>query len=676
MKTFLLLFFSFLAFFCFPQESERIRGTTPKNQNIPTEIIASHVANQNVFSLHPEILSAEQGVKFLIPTMKTLFNNVNQLPVVSEKFNHSAIKYHKDLTALLQFNFRLMGKIAGGFGPPLRGVPPSEIFIQTESVLEEALEKLKNDIQFQFSSKEEQTNWDKLPFELKSAIIKYILACQSTESILQLNCMPLQKHLKNLGTESYETVAQILQEPWQKRQTTDFEIIDALKFYDLSKLAFATRIMNDNLRSLIRFNGKNNITTDKIEIQSCYGKIGIFGKQKDTIAEDYFISVDLGGDDVYLNNCGSVMPVKNFHGLLIDYEGNDTYNGIFVNAGILGISHLIDFSGDDVYENSNSGIAFSLFGTSVLADFEGDDTYTSKYAFSQGAAIAGTSVLLDYKGNDQYYCRSYSQGYAGTLGCGLLLDILGDDIYKGASKHENNPDELGSFIQGASKGRWAEATDGQSLAGGYGILLDAGGTDSYFARSFSQGAAYYFGTGILNDLNGNDSYNALSHSQGYAAHFALGNFIDNQGDDNYNEKSDHSKITQIIAGGRDNSCGYFLDLKGDDIYYFGNRSIGIGDMRGLGCFYDQNGENKFFWVKNLSNQNSPSLGRSVSAFNPANEFRLFTEDLNWNTGLFLSQDSKNAFFEITDESQKPIQIQKNSAFNSNDQEISITLTDN
>lgn len=237
------------------------------------------------------------------------------------------------------------------------------------------------------------------------------------------------------------------------------------------------------------------------------------------------------------------------------------------------------------------------------------------------------------------------------MGCGLLLDLKGDDFYSGSPENSDfsNP---ASFIQGASRGRWAEATDGQSLAGSFGILIDAEGPDNYFAGSFSQGAGYYFGFGIFNDFLGNDYFNAISHSQGYAAYFALGNFCDYSGDDHYNEKSDQLKITQILGGGRDNSCGLFSDLNGNDTYFFGNRSLGIGDMRGTGCFFDPDGTNQFTWIMNSANKNSESLGKSMDANNPANGFRLFTNQINWNSGVVLLH-GENSFIKNKQGKQEP-----------------------
>jgi hypothetical protein len=449
----------------------------------------------------------------------------------------------------------------------------------------------------------------------------------------------------------------------------NFDVVDAMMNIDFAKLAFATRIMNENLRSLMRFIGKIENSFDRVEINTKYGLIGIFSSQKDTINKNYFTSIDFGGDDLYTNNGGSNHPLKNHVGLLIDYSGNDIYESGFINSGILGLSWLIDFSGNDKYKNSKSGVAFSLFGASFFMDMKGDDVYTTSATFSQGSAIGGVSILIDQQGNDHYFCQNYSQGFGGTLGCGILIDVSGDDEYKGAAPDENDQNRFASFIRGAAYGRWAEATDGKNLAGGFGIFVDGKGTDSYLSRSFSQGAGYYFGIGMFSDFSGNDQYNATSHSQGYAAHFALGNFCDFQGDDKYNLNSEQSKITQIMGGGRDNSCGFFTDISGNDSYYFGNRSVGIGDMRGFGCFYDTNGRNEFYHVSNSINQNSPSIGKAVSIYNPASEFRLFSNRLNWNAGIYISAGTNNQFYSVTDGKSSVLNVENTLQIDPNQKEL-------
>lgn len=97
-----------------------------------------------------------------------------------------------------------------------------------------------------------------------------------------------------------------------------------------------------------------------------------------------------------------------------------------------------------------------------------------------------------------------------------------------------------------------------------------------------------------------------------------------------------------MGGGRDNSCGMFSDLAGNDSYYFGNRSAGIGDMRGTGCFYDPGGANHFIWCTNPVNKNSGSLAQFVATTHAINGFRLFNNEKNWNSGIVILE-GENGF---------------------------------
>lgn len=643
MNKVLFVIVCFLPLSSISQDVFRQMERSLKMQNQLPEELRNLKLDEDVFSLHEEGLQAEQGVKCLFPTLKILFDDLVFLPELSENFSRLSLEYKEQLTTLLQNQFRLTGNLAGGFGPPLPGIPPTEIFISTSGQMEKQLEKLASEINLKFESEADKTNWDLLPFEFQSALVKFLAACQKTEPILQNFYAPVLNTVSISNPSDSNEIFEKLMLPWKNRQLENFEQIKSMNEIDLSELAFATRVLSENLQALLRFNGSVKNEFKGANLLTKYGEISLLGNGKDTVTSNKFIVVDFGGDDLYGNNCGSNSPFQNQVGLLIDYAGSDVYKNenSYLNAGILGVSFLFDLGGDDKYIAAKPGLAFSLFGTSVLYDFSGNDYYSNSDNYSQGAAIAGISVLADLSGNDKYFCNSYSQGFGGTLGCGLLLDAKGDDLYSGVPENSgfSNP---ASFVQGASCGRWAEATDGQSLAGGFGILVDADGTDQYFAGSFSQGAGYFFGFGVFNDFLGNDSYSAISHSQGYAVHFALGNFCDYSGDDHYNENSDLSKITQIMGGGRDNSCGLFSDLTGNDTYYFGNRSAGIGDMRGTGCFYDPDGTNQFVWVANTVNKNSESIGKSLDLNGPANGFRLFINQKNWNSGLVLLK-GKNSF---------------------------------
>jgi hypothetical protein len=296
--------------------------------------------------------------------------------------------------------------------------------------------------------------------------------------------------------------------------------------------------------------------------------------------------------------------------MVVDLSGEDKYHSqdSYLAAAILGMAIIIDLKGDDQYFSERSGLAFSLYGFSLLYDASGDDKYRCSTDYSQASSVVGSALLVDLNGNDHYWCRSRSQAFGSTLGSGIFLEYRGDDKYNLDSDTSSSRSSASHFIQGAAQGRWAKASDGQSLAGGLGIFIDQSGDDHHNAGSFSQGASYFFGLGLCVDGSGDDYHNALSHSQGYAAHHTLAGFFERSGDDTYNETVDKSQLTQIIGSGRDLSVGLFVEERGHDIYHFGNRSMGIGDMNGTGLASDCQGNDRYFWYKNSKNPGSSSMG--------------------------------------------------------------------
>ena len=147
MKKYILLFLVF-PISLFSQEESLLKPQG--NQNSLVDELNSMHSETDIFNLHPDVMAAEQGVKHLLPAAKILFGDTRLLPVVSEDFARSALKYKDDLTTLTHFGFRMTGNIAGGFGPPLSGVPPSEVFIQSPQQLNAYLIGLKDKIDFWF----------------------------------------------------------------------------------------------------------------------------------------------------------------------------------------------------------------------------------------------------------------------------------------------------------------------------------------------------------------------------------------------------------------------------------------------------------------------------------------------------------------------------------------------
>jgi hypothetical protein len=115
-------------------------------------------------------------------------------------------------------------------------------------------------------------------------------------------------------------------EPWENSQwNTISEIsmkIDRGKLFN----AFSSSFLSQNNLSLLKkdlIKRFGNITEPvRFEDLSHAGKVIIGGVGPDIYSEDADLILDLGGDDIYLNNAGGTrvgIPVA----LVIDWEGND-----------------------------------------------------------------------------------------------------------------------------------------------------------------------------------------------------------------------------------------------------------------------------------------------------------------------------------------------------------------
>ena len=353
--------------------------------------------------------------------------------------------------------------------------------------------------------------------------------------------------------------------------------------------------------------------------------------------------MDTGGNDTYRIPAGATSSVDNPVSVLIDLAGSDTYGYVEApspldgarlpsdeggraaglpptkgdgpislsessrqGAGRLGIGLLFDLGTDaDRYTSLRMSQGFGALGVGVLYDAGGDDRYRSE-AGAQGAGIFGLGLLLDAGGNDRYETHTQAQGYGYVKGVGLLYDATGNDAYladvgdpaQGGDPLYHSPQLPGagnsSFVQGAGFGRRADLSDGQSMAGGLGVLRDKTGDDRYRASVFAQGTGYWYGTGVLADGAGRDTYDGLWYVQGSAAHFALALFLEDGGDDRYN--AELAPRSTSIGVGHDCSVGWHLDLGGDDAYRAPNLSLGAGNDNGHGFFVNRGGTDGYVTV--------------------------------------------------------------------------------
>lgn len=279
-----------------------------------------------------------------------------------------------------------------------------------------------------------------------------------------------------------------------------------------------------------------------------------------------------------------------FELVLVGGSGSDTYAG---NTLPLGAVHpranllTIDLGGNDTYLNNAGGAGSEvtcpglrcgngLTGAAAV-DLAGDDTYlwveqplTRAVLPAQGAAIyGGVGLLLDLAGDDRYEAHALgprevthpaqlAQGAGVTGGVGILLDAGGRDTYTATMGVLGNPGGLPiQWVQGGGD------------SDGVGVLVDGGGDDTYSATQdgvdammliqLAQGAGANQGVGVLIERGGNDTYTA-TQSVGTTGARPL-------------------RDLHVQGVGEYQGTGALLELGGDDAYTVVQPQRGPGDLR-------------------------------------------------------------------------------------------------
>lgn len=228
--------------------------------------------------------------------------------------------------------------------------------------------------------------------------------------------------------------------------------------------------------------------------------------------------------------------------LICDFGGNDKYHAGGGAKPQLPISVLLDLGGDDVYGDSSSTRQFGsgICGVGIAIDVDGNDRYLCD-RLSQGVGIFGTGILCDFAGKDDFHLGVSGQG-CGYFGVGMLVDREGDDTY---------------YLAGDGQGAGG-------IGGGIGVLVDYKGNDHYTAEPYATVAN-------RGDYHSQMKINA-NNAQGW-------------GGGRRGDGSDgHS-----WAGG----MGALIDGFGDDEYYSGNWTLGVGYWFGIGFVYDVNGNDTY-----------------------------------------------------------------------------------
>jgi len=333
-----------------------------------------------------------------------------------------------------------------------------------------------------------------------------------------------------------------------------------------------------------------------IEFESPIGPIVVSGFGNDTLRSDAALEVDLGGDDVYLNNAGATSfdrPVS----VCLDLAGNDHYEApasTYVQGfGLMGVGMLVDVAGNDVYKAKHFSQGVGILGVGVLWDKAGNDTF-SAHTFCQGAGMFGLGMMLDDAGDDVYDCASNGQGSATTLGLGILSDLEGNDKYRLAC--DSTKDAMGGipgYGQGGALSFRAYPWEKKLVAyGGVGMLVDDRGNDEYVSKGWNcQGGSYIMSLGVLVDNEGNDHYDCGT-GQGSGIHVTNAILIDKKGDDVYEGGF------RAGGSGSDRSPGFLIDYEGNDTYKSATSSYGTACKPfAYSLFIDYKGNDKYICEK-------------------------------------------------------------------------------
>ena len=418
---------------------------------------------------------------------------------------------------------------------------------------------------------------------------------------------------------------------WSPLQEDWLSVLPLMEKVDIRSILFGSAILLNAVASI------RSVTepVSKTSLKTSLGRIFIGGRSDDVYAEKRapLLIIDYGGNDRY-EGCFAAADPERPLSVVIDLGGRDSYRSaggpLEGGSAFLGCSILWDRGDDtDTYQGHSRGLGYSLWGVSAVIDDGGDDQYEVRSGL--GAGIGGVGILLDRAGDDTYIGVSTVQGFGTLGGAGLLLDVEGNDSYECrptpvSIPSAQDPATNASFGQGCGLGHRRNLSDGHSFGGGIGLLVDGAGEDTYRTGVFGQGVGYYYGVGILVDESGNDSYEAVWYAQGAAAHEAGGVFIDESGNDTYH-------VSKYAAQGAavDFSVAFFRDGGGDDVYESHNVSLGAALTSSIALFEDSGGNDRYL----LHDQRGLGAARS--------EMRGSFRDLMITVGLFLDRGGTDTY---------------------------------
>ncbi len=398
----------------------------------------------------------------------------------------------------------------------------------------------------------------------------------------------VEEALSNLTPEEKTLLWNKALNPWDDNQWNRIlEIsmkVDRAKLFNAFSplLSFLTRDNLSHLKDDLINRFGNNKGPILYESMTPVGKVIVGGPGPNVYRDDAALILDLGGDNLYLNNAGGTrpgMPVS----LVIDWGGNNRYiskENFSQGAGVLGGGFLIDLGGNATFVSLDASQGAGFWGIGFLYHGDGNGVYTARN-FSQGVGQMGIGLIVNRRGDDRYLCTYGGQGLGLFGGAGILIDEAGNDFYKlGGVVPDFRDPSKSTISMGQGFGQGVRPEKGiNGVPGGIGMLADEEGDDIYVADYFAQGASYYYGLGILNDMAGNDQYISGRYAQGAGIHSSVGVLIDQKGNDFY-----YSSFGVAQGMGHDFGVGFFQDAGGNDRFWGGTLVQGAATNGSLGIF--------------------------------------------------------------------------------------------
>ncbi|HVL48977.1 MAG TPA: hypothetical protein VM889_10505, partial [Candidatus Thermoplasmatota archaeon] len=277
-----------------------------------------------------------------------------------------------------------------------------------------------------------------------------------------------------------------------------------------------------------------------------------------------YLTIDLGGDDLYLNNAGGTFNASWLRGRTPPSDLGENRTVVCPQSG-----------GADAESPCVHTTGYPWRTPVALAiDLGGDDRYAARRAFTAGSAGGGVGLLYDVAGDDRYEAKDDGLGAANATAvlldvlpgvcepgrtattcyrprilsfpsAGLLVDLDGDDTYsarfraigfgqRALFEGVGTPDSRCPAVGQLGPNFGCIGLGGLPTPAAVGLVLDVAGRDLYRGDEYTLGAANHSGLGLVLDLAGDDTYASTGrpgHSQGQGHGTGHGLLLDLAGRD-------------------------------------------------------------------------------------------------------------------------------------------------